>query len=80
MSLTQTQLDKISQARTLAGVSGPDAIREYADTDDLTMGYAMAYGAARDTIAELVAMVEQLIADDTVAELDTIEQLQGAGK
>jgi hypothetical protein len=62
MDLTPHQQQRIGQARKLAGISGPGAIREYAGTDDLAMGYATAYGAAREIIAELVSFIEQLTA------------------
>lgn len=50
----------IAAARMLAGLSGPEAVRELTGDEDTAMAYAVAFGRAQFHLRELLGIIGRL--------------------
>ena len=57
--LTEYDRRTIAEASKLAGLSGPDAVREYTGDPDPLMAYAVAFGRAQHHLRDLLAIIDR---------------------
>jgi hypothetical protein len=58
--LTEADRSRIGKARDIRGRVGPEAVRDLTGESDTAMAYAVAYGEARETIGDLLAIIGRL--------------------